>query len=251
MNILNYKKLGTGSINIIFFHELMGDCRNYEPIFPFLDYENFTYFFTDLRGYGLSKEIKGEYNLEEASYDIINLINHLDIKDVIIVAHSMSTMIAQRVALLEPKVKKLILTTPLSASGIKVPEIQKKSLLNKMIENKRAIEQIVRSSSRRYNQTWAKYRIEMGYSSSLVEARVGYMNMYLNTQNIKNKINKDVQIYIIFGKNDSAVFGKVEIQKNFSEYKNIEIIECLEAGHYPMIECPVFYASKIEEFCKA
>lgn len=251
MNILNYKKLGTGSINIIFFHELMGDCRNYEPIFPFLDYENFTYFFTDLRGYGLSKEIKGEYNLEEASNDIINLINHLDIEDVIIVAHSMSTMIAQRVALLEPKVKKLILTTPLSASGIKVPEIQKKSLLNKMIENKRAIEQIVRSSSRRYNQTWAKYRIEMGYSSSLVEARVGYMNMYLNTQNIKNKINKDVQVYIIFGKNDSPVFGKVEIQKNFSEYENIEIIECLEAGHYPMIECPVFYASKIEEFCKS
>lgn len=251
MNILNYKKLGTGNINIIFFHELMGDCRNYEPIFPFLDYENFTYFFTDLRGYGLSKEIKGEYNLEEASYDIINLINHLDIEDVIIVAHSMSTMIAQRVALLEPKVKKLILTTPLSASGIKVPQIQKKSLLNKMIENKRAIEQIVRSSSRRYNQTWAKYRIEMGYSSSLVEARVGYMNMYLNTQNIKNKINKDVQVYIIFGKNDSPVFGKSEIQKNFSEYENIEIIECLEAGHYPMIECPVFYASKIEEFCKS
>lgn len=250
MNILNYKKLGTGSINIIFLHELMGDCRNYEPIFPFLDCENFTYFFTDLRGYGLSKEIKGSYNLEEASNDVINLISHLNLKEVIIVAHSMSTMVAQRVALLETKVRKLILTTPLSASGINVPQIQKSSLLNKMRENKRAIEQIVRSSSRRYNQTWAKYRIDMGYSSSLVEARVGYMNMYLNTQNIKNRINKTVPIRIIIGAKDSLVFGKNEIQKNFSEYENIEIIECLEAGHYPMIECPVIYATTIEEFCK-
>ena len=31
--------------------------------------------------------------------------------------------------------------------------------------------------------------------------------------------------------------------------KDVEIVECQEAGHYPMIECPVFFASKIEEFC--
>lgn len=247
--MLNYKKIGTGNINIIFTHELMGDCRNYESIFPYLDKENFTYFFTDLRGYGLSKTIEGEYNLQEASKDIINLISHLNLNEVILIAHSMSTMIAQRVALLDSRVKKLILTTPISASGIMVPEIQKKSLLRKMAENKRAIEQIVRSSSRRYNQTWAEYRIKMGYSSSLVESRVAYMNMYLNTTSNENEINENIEVYVIIGKHDSAVFAKKEIQKSFSKYKNIKIVECLEAGHYPMIECPVFYASKIEEFC--
>jgi pimeloyl-ACP methyl ester carboxylesterase len=162
----------------------------------------------------------------------------------------MSTMIAQRVALIEQKIKKLILTTPISASGIKVPEIQKKSLIRKMSENKRAIEQIVRSSSRRYNQTWAKYRIDMGYSSSLVEARTSYMNMYLNTSDNENDINEEIEVNIILGKHDSAVFAKKETEKNFSKYKNVNIIECQEAGHYPMIECPVFYASKIEELSK-
>jgi pimeloyl-ACP methyl ester carboxylesterase len=228
----------------------MGDCRNYEAIFPFLDKENFTYIFTDLRGYGLSKEIKGEYNLEEASNDVKNLITKLNLDEVILVSHSMSTMIAQRVALIEQKIKKLILTTPISASGIKVPEIQKKSLIRKMSENKRAIEQIVRSSSRRYNQTWAKYRIDMGYSSSLVEARTSYMNMYLNTSDNENDINEEIEVNIILGKHDSAVFAKKETEKNFSKYKNVNIIECQEAGHYPMIECPVFYASKIEELSK-
>ncbi len=248
--MLGTKIIGNGDTKIIFLHELMGDSRNYESIFPFLDKENFTYIFTDLRGYGLSKEIKGEYNLEEASNDVKNLITKLKLDEVILVAHSMSTMIAQRVALIEKKIKKLILTTPISASGIKVPEIQKKSLIRKMTENKRAIEQIVRSSSRRYNQTWTKYRIDMGYSSSLVEARVSYMNMYLNTSDNENDINEEIEVNIILGKHDSAVFAKKETEKNFSKYKNVNIIECQEAGHYPMIECPVFYASKIEELSK-
>jgi pimeloyl-ACP methyl ester carboxylesterase len=248
--MLGTKIIGNGDIKIIFLHELMGDCKNYEAIFPFLDKENFTYIFTDLRGYGLSKEIKGEYNLEEASNDVKNLITKLNLDEVILVSHSMSTMIAQRVALIEQKIKKLILTTPISASGIKVPEIQKKSLIRKMSENKRAIEQIVRSSSRRYNQTWAKYRIDMGYSSSLVEARTSYMNMYLNTSDNENDINEEIEVNIILGKHDSAVFAKKETEKNFSKYKNVNIIECQEAGHYPMIECPVFYASKIEELSK-
>ncbi|XOB61649.1 alpha/beta fold hydrolase [Campylobacterota bacterium DY0563] len=247
---LNYKVIGRGEKKVLFLHELMGDCRNYEPIFPFLDKENFTYIFIDLRGYGLSKNIEGEYNLEEASTDVINLISKLNFDEVILAAHSMSTMIAQRIALIEPKVKKLILTTPISASGIKVPEIQKKSLIRKMSENKRAVEQIVISSSRRYNQTWRDYRIDMGYNSSLSEARASYMNMYLNTTEIENEINENIEVTIIIGKNDSAVFSKKETEKNFSKYKNINIIECQEAGHYPMIECPVFFATQIENSCK-
>lgn len=248
--MLGTKIIGNGDIKIIFLHELMGDCRNYEAIFPFLDKENFSYIFTDLRGYGLSKEIKGEYSLEEASNDVIELIDNLNIEEVILVSHSMSTMIAQRVALIEPKIKKLILTTPISASGVEVSQIQKKSLLKNMIEGKNAIENIVKSASRRYNQTWANYRIDMGYSSSLAEARAGYMNMYLNTTQYQNKINHNIEVNIIIGKNDSPIFGKEEIAKNFSEYKHVNIIECQEAGHYPMIECPVFYASKIEELSK-
>ena len=247
--MLNYKQLGNGEISIIVLHELMGDCRNYEPIFSYLDKEKFSFYFTDLKGYGLSKELKGNYNLEEAASDIMKLISYLNLSEVILLGHSMSTMICQKLALLDKRVKKLILTTPISASGVKVPEIQKKSLLKKMKENKEAIEEIVKSSSKRYNESWKNYRIHMGYSSSLLEARVGYMNMYLNDTLEENEINENIEVNIIIGKYDSKVFGKNEIEKNFSSYKNVKIIECQEAGHYPMIECPVFFASKLEAFC--
>ena len=45
--------------------------------------------------------------------------------------------------------------------------------------------------------------------------------------------------------------NKLHIKKLFEPYYNdFEIIECMEAGHYPMIECPVYFATEIENFCK-
>lgn len=48
----------------------MGDCRNYEPCISYLNTKEYKYFFIDLRGYGLSKDILGEYNCKEAVNDI-------------------------------------------------------------------------------------------------------------------------------------------------------------------------------------
>lgn len=238
-----------GKNNIIVLHELMGDCRNYEPIFPYIDEKVFSFYFTDLRGYGLSKEIRGEYSCNEAANDIKNLITHLNLNEVTILAHSMSTMIAQKITLIEPKVKKLILITPILASGIKMKNDAKEKLLNDMKENKNKIEEIVENASKRYNQKWKDYRIDMAYSSSILEARVGYMNMYLTTDFSDELVNLNIPIKIITGRYDFPVFAKANVQKLFSQYfNNLEILECQEAGHYPMCECPAYFASRVEEF---
>lgn len=55
MTILNYKKFGNGEKKLIFLHELMGDCTNYENCLIYFDKNLFTIFMVDLRGYGLSK----------------------------------------------------------------------------------------------------------------------------------------------------------------------------------------------------
>lgn len=250
MVTLGHKIIGTGKKKIIFLHELMGDHKNYEPIFPYLDTQKFTFIFIDLRGYGLSKEICGEYSCEEASYDVKNLITHLNLDEVIVVAHSMSTIIAQKIALIDERVSKLILITPIPASGVKLPEIVEKSLLKDMQKNESKIEEIVYSASKRYNDTWAKNRIKMAYEASTIDARVGYMKMYMHTD-FSDEVNAiKIPIKIIVGKHDFPIFGLKLVTKLFTHYyDDVEIVECQEAGHYPMIECPVYFASKIEEFC--
>ena len=228
----------------------MGNYKNYEPIFPYLDTENFTFIFVDLRGYGLSKDISGEYSCEEASNDVKNLISILGFDDVYLVAHSMSTMIAQKIALIDNRVSKLILITPIPASGVKLSELAENALLNDMAKNESKIEEIVYSASKRYNDTWVKNRIAMGYNASTIEARVGYMKMYMHTD-FSDEINAiNIPIKIIVGKYDFPIFGLKLVTKLFTHYyDDVEILECQEAGHYPMIECPVYFASKIEGFC--
>jgi len=250
MVTLGHKIIGSGEKKILFLHELMGNYKNYEPIFPYLDTEKFTFVFVDFRGYGLSKDIKGEYSCDEASNDVKNLITTLGFKNVYLVAHSMSTMIAQKIALIDDRVSKLVLITPIPASGVKLPEIAENSLLKAMAKNESKIEEIVYSASKRHNDTWAKYRIKMGYEASTVEARVGYMKMYMHTDFSDETDAIKIPIKIIVGKHDFPIFGLKLVTKLFTHYyDDVEILECQEAGHYPMIECPVYFASKVEEFC--
>lgn len=58
----------------------MGDCRNYEAILPYLNTKEFSYYFIDLRGYGLSKNIKGIFNSSEAITDILKIIKNENLK---------------------------------------------------------------------------------------------------------------------------------------------------------------------------
>ena len=248
---LGHKIIGTGKKNIIVLHELMGNYKNYEPTFPYLNTDDFTFIFVDLRGYGLSKDIEGDYSCVEASNDIKNLITQLELEDVILIAHSMSTLIAQKVALIDSRISKLILITPIPPTGIKLPQIAQDKLINEMNENKNKIEEIVYSASKRHNKIWAKSRIKMAYEASTLNARVGYMKMYLETDFSDDVENIKIPIKIIVGKYDFPIFGIKLVTKLFSHYyKDLEIIECQEAGHYPMLECPVYFASKIEEFAK-
>ncbi len=247
---LAHKIIGKGEEKVILLHDLMGNYKNYEPIFPYLDEEKFTYIFVDLRAYGLSKDLLGEYTCEEASMDISNLLTILNIKEVTIIAHSMSSMIAQKLALIDKRVKKLILVTPISPEGVKLPELAKVKLLKDMQKNESKIEEIVNSSSKRYNQKWREGRIKMAYEASKLEARIAYMKMYLYTNFLQEAKSLELPVRIIVGKNDFALFALENIQKIFTPiYKDLKFSQSNEAGHYPMIETPVYFASKIEEFC--
>jgi len=248
---LGYKQIGEGKITLVFLHELMGSCKNYNMILPYIDSKIFTCYFVDLRGYGKSIHLSGEYTCNEATSDIINLIEHLNLENVNLVAHSMSTMIAQKIALEHSKkISQLILVTPISAAGIQLPKSSQDKLLHDMKNNKENIEDIVKSSSKRYNNTWIQERVDMAYSSSTLDARVGYMNMYLSTNFLDEVHTLNIPIKIIVGTYDFPIFSYKTINRLFSKpYTNVEILECLEAGHYPMIECPVYFASKLELFC--
>jgi len=247
---LNYKKIGEGSKTVIIMHEWMGDHTNYDAIIPYLDIDKFTFIFVDFRGYGLSKEIEGNFDLVEACSDIKNLISKLGLSKFHLIGHSMSSLIAQRIALdLKQRVKTLILITPIPPTGIKMSASAKEKLLQNVKEENGVIEQVVEGASKRYNNIWKDYRKELAHNCSTLDAKLGYMNMYLSNDFSQEIEGLETKVCIIVGKYDLPAFHKNSVQKQFIKYyPNLELIECMEAGHYPMIECPVFFANKIEKF---
>jgi pimeloyl-ACP methyl ester carboxylesterase len=253
MIILRHTIIGNGKKHIVLLHDLLSDKRNYKSIHEYINIEEYTYIFVDLRGYGSSKDIEGNYTCDEASNDVINLIKHLNLKSVCLLGHSMSTLIAQKIAMDAPTlINNLILITPIGPQGIKIPLKSQNKLLDDLAKNEGNIEQIVNNSSKRYNQRWRDNRIKDAYDSSLLHARVGYMHMYL-TSDISNTV-KNIQcpINIIVGKHDLQIFSYRTVDRIMTNYyANFEIHECDQAGHYPMLECPVYFVSKLEAFCSS
>ncbi len=247
---LNYKKIGNGSQTLIIMHEWMGDHTNYDATVPYLDTEKYTFIFVDFRGYGLSKDIEGKFDLFEACNDIKNLILKLRLTKFHLLGHSMSSLIAQRIALdLQEQVKTLILVTPIPPSGIKMTPSAKEKLLTNVKEENGVIEQVVEGASKRYNKIWKDYRKELAHNCSTLEAKLGYMNMYLSNDFSEEIEGLETKVRIIVGKYDLPAFHKNTVQKQFVKYyPNLELVECMEAGHYPMIECPVFFANQLEKF---
>ena len=115
--LLGHQIIGSGSIPVFVIHDWFCDCSSYDPILPYLDTENFTYAFVDLRGYGRSKSLSGLYNLNEAAHDLLILADSLKWQEFHLIGHSMSSMIAQYLALEVPERVKSIVNVARPASA--------------------------------------------------------------------------------------------------------------------------------------
>lgn len=73
----------------------------------------------DLRGTGWSSKPQDGYTLENYAADIVALIDHMGLRDIVLVGHSMGGTIAMKVALARPQsLRKLLLISPVPAAGV-------------------------------------------------------------------------------------------------------------------------------------
>ena len=162
----------------------------------------------------------------------------------------MSAMVAQLIASeIKDKINSLVLVTPVPASGIKVSKEAEENLKKVIVDDLATMEAINSRTGNRYNSTWLKEKLSLSRKASTIDARTGYLKMFLHSDYSKDVKGLDVAVRVIVGEYDIPVFQKEQIEKLFSNwYSDLEIIKCLESGHYPMLECPVFFASQLESF---
>lgn len=253
MQHIAYRQVGSGRERVLVMHNWMGDSTSYNAMIPYLNTDEYTYIFVDLRGYGSSKDMKGSYTVQESSEDAIRLVDSLGWERFHVIGHSMSGMIAQKIAVLCPhRVKSVIAITPVPACGSPVPQEMVNFFKGAALhDDQAAIECVNTLTSHRYTPAFARKMIADNRQWSTAEARLGYMNMFFYTDFSSEVKGLLTPMLVLIGEHDFK--GSESFMKStFMEwYPKAELAWCQGAGHYPMIETPVALVSTIERFLAA
>ena len=244
-----YSSFGSGSEKVLVLHNWFSDSTSYSPILPYLDTDRFTFLFMDLRGYGQSKDVIGNYSLTEVTEDVMYVANKLAWGQFHIIGHSMSGMIAQKVALHNPsRIKSLVGITPMPPTGAPKEEVILTFLEGAALSNEEnAIECIHILTNRRYSQYAAKKLANQWLSCSTEKARLAYLHMFSKVNFLAQAKGLKTPMLILYGEHDFE--EEALLQKTFLDtYPNALLECCKNAGHFPMQETPMALASSIEKF---
>lgn len=251
MEFIAHKQIGSGKEKVLVMHSWTGDSTSYDSMLPYLNSDDYTYVFVDLRGYGGSKEMQGTYSVDEASSDAIKLIDLLGWDQFHLIGHSMSGMIVQKIAVDNPsRVKSVVAITPVPACGTPGPKEIIDFFASMAIDNDEAAMEFVNTlTSNRYPKTFAKKMIADNRQHSTSQGRLGYMNMFFHTDFSESVKGLQTPILVLFGEYDSGLLGEALMRNTFLKwYPNAHLECCKASGHYPMIETPVSLVATIEKF---
>lgn len=107
MSLLNFQQLGQSEQHIVLIHGLFGSLDNLNMVAKPLA-EHFTVTSVDVRNHGLSFH-ENNMNYQNLAQDILNLLDHLNIRKTHLLGHSMGGKIAMQTALIAPeRIDKLI-----------------------------------------------------------------------------------------------------------------------------------------------
>lgn len=247
---VDYEVFGSGPTHVLVLHDWLGDRANYDPIRPYLSPDKFTYAFIDLRGYGGSKDVSGEYTSSEAAADALSVADALGWETFSIVGHSMTGMVVQRVAAFAPtRVEKIVATTPVGAKGLMVDEETYDFFATATGDPEAMAQALGLLTGNRLSPAWIAFKVDRGMKRSTEAARLAYLDMFDKEDFSADVSGLKTPVLALLGANDLGAFQPENIEATFGAwYPNLTVVVSENAGHYPMQETPPFYATTIEAF---
>jgi pimeloyl-ACP methyl ester carboxylesterase len=120
MDAMNgFIRIGNGPHKVLALHGWFGDEHTFGPMSRMLDADRFTYVSMAYRGYGASKQLQGDFSIDEVAEDSIALADRLGWQQFSLLGHSMGGKVAQRVLVAAPdRIKKIVAISPVPASAI-------------------------------------------------------------------------------------------------------------------------------------
>lgn len=241
---------GTGPEPVIVLHDWMSTHHSFDDVKPYLTADKFTYAFPDHRGYGMSRGLKGEHTVEEATRDVLDLADKLGWERFHLVGHSMSGMIAQRLSLDAPeRLKSLALITPVTAAGMPLDDAGKQ-LFNGAITDDALWKTVANAvTGERLSARFYDRKLEQHRANVEPDAFADFLHMWTTTNFSADMKALKTPTLVIAGKHDFPAFSAENYKISIGTwYENIRVEVFENAGHYPMSETPPYFARIVEDF---
>ncbi len=230
-------------------HGWFGDEHTFDPISRMLDADRFTYVSMAYRGYGASKQLHGDFSIEEVAKDSIALADRMGWQQCSLLGHSMGGKVAQRILVAAPdRIKKIVAIAPVPASAIPFDDATWQLFEGAAVNAGNRYGIIDFSTGSRLSAAWIKNMVRHSMVTAREDAFAAYLNAWAKTDFAGLVQGDPVPLKVLVGRHDASITRDV-VEATFVEsYPNCEVRVIEDAGHYPIDETPILTATEIEAF---
>lgn len=239
--LLGYNTVGGGPTKVIWAHSWLAGQEAYDCLTCFLDTERFTWVFPDFRGYGLSRELAGDFSVSEMGHDLIRLADALGWDEFNLVGHSMGGQAAQWVSgrpEVQHRLRSLVLLCavpsrafPLDADGTRLFEAATDNL-----DARAAV--ITAVTGGRLGTGFARHMNELSRKTADPAAMRSYLRTWTN-----DDVSGEVQGYerpvlVLTGELDPVLTATVAEEQIAPQYSIVRSLVVDGAAHLAPMETP-------------
>ena len=198
----------------------------------------------------VSRHITGEYTVGEISKDCIAVADSLGWERFHVLGHSMTGMAAQRIAADVPaRIKSAIAVCPMSAAGSPAPDEALKFFETTTTDDD-AFRRLIKFVTGNLSPQWADAKLRQNRATVSPACRAGYLRMFSRSNFVEDVRGLATPFLVIVGTNDPGIDEAAMKTTFLAWHPNAEITIIPNCGHYPMQECPPYFATLVENFLR-
>jgi 3-oxoadipate enol-lactonase len=248
---LGFTIQGSGSNRVMVLHDWFCDHSTWDAALPYVTLDRFTYVFVDLRGYGKSRGLQGEFTLEEAAGDALAVAAKLGWTEFSLIGHSMSGLVVQRMAqLAADRIARVVAITPVPPLGVGLdPATVELFRAIALADDEGRYAAVAPMWGTRLSDTWIRYKLRRWRETADAEAAAGYVELWGRSAIVPAAGEMETPMLIIAAGQDAPPFQARALEASMlPHYRNARVISLEESGHYPMQEQPPRLVTEIERF---
>ena len=241
-------------MRVVILNDWLCDTSTWDGARVYLDGARFTWAFTDLRGYGRSRGRSGAFTVAEAAADVIDLADALRWKEIAIIGHSMSSLVALHLAQQHSDcITHAVAITPPPPAGFGADDAT--------LEGARALARgddtmrgavLKQRFGNRLSPGWTAYKAARWRATSDEAAASAYVAMFARDGLPDPTTRITVPVLAITGEHDAEPMRSAAARRMLSPLcDSLTVVPLAESGHYPMQEMPPLLVAHIERFLSA